>query len=202
MKKNKWLSGLSTENGFMVLDLKNRIFLKTKNCDWKDCWKFFVSLYSDIFFLAFIIFGVLLVLLASLLISKSIFQFLFIPQSLIEILFLGCVSLILLLVTSFELSLLSLRLLHKIESGSFRFFLEDEKKERLQYHACEHKLANLMEDGLEPTYKNLQKMPLIHERCGSVESQDSYLQEPSSEKLEEAVEIAKEYYQKLEVKKH
>lgn len=75
-------------------------------------------------------------------------------------------------------------------------------REFLQWHACEHKVIQLLEKQLEPTLANLQKMPMTSPECGASFYQNAFLKEPSLEKLIEGLRVVQEYYQKSEKNKH
>jgi len=75
-------------------------------------------------------------------------------------------------------------------------------KELREWHGCEHKVATLLIEGMEPTIENLQRVSRIHPACGMPWWPIQYFittREPSPEKLKEGIELAKEYYNKADM---
>jgi len=72
------------------------------------------------------------------------------------------------------------------------------KKDLLEWHGLEHKVAGLLVEGMEPTIENLRSIPRIQPACGS--HLPNFIQkflttrEPSLDKLEAGLKLVMEYY--------
>ncbi len=69
-------------------------------------------------------------------------------------------------------------------------FVPSYGKQLKQWHATEHKVIYVLENGQELTLKSLREAPLRHYKCGH---RNWCLEEPSREKLIEALRVGKEY---------
>ncbi len=63
------------------------------------------------------------------------------------------------------------------------------KNELAEWHATEHMTISLLRKNLAITLENLQKQPMVSPNCGAF---NSPLKSPSIEKLEEALEVARQ----------
>jgi|Deesub1362B_J571_1020462.scaffolds.fasta_scaffold19782_2 hypothetical protein len=162
-----WLGGLANEKGFGLIDFKNGIRVQTSNFSWS-------------FYHYLIILDRWISLFFALLCLGSFYWYLlnFSPAALIIF---GIVSLFLVA-----------RLVWGLISACF--FKEEIDPQLEEWHACEHKLVNLLAEKKELTLDNLKRASFFGSYCGS---ENRYLAEPSSEKLEETLRVGKQYYQKL-----
>lgn len=72
---------------------------------------------------------------------------------------------------------------------------EWQKLESLEWHACEHKLIYVLENGQEITEENIRNAPAYTEFCGCGEGdyQKSKLKDPSADKIMAAVSVGLKY---------
>lgn len=71
-----------------------------------------------------------------------------------------------------------------------------------EYHACEHKVINLITIGIPPTLGGLRKTPRFIEKCGTEAIQFITTKEPSEDKLKEGLRVAEIIYKNMHSPSH